>query len=187
MDTRCIGRYHKAETLQPSMARIQRMFRSDTREGESRPATPVTIPRLVAPSFRFYVAESSSDDSDGSSTKGRRRFRQRRKLQWTNLARTEDSLQRVRFPSACLLEGMAEIALQSQSFGGSSEVSSLSCHEVYSDDEILDVHSDAESIAATVNTAAKVDIMLECESSTPLRGNSVTRMTSKLTSCQAGR
>jgi hypothetical protein len=163
------------------------MIRSCNREGESRPTTPVAVPRLVAPTFRFYVAESSSDDSDGSSTKGRRRFRQRRKLQWTNLARSGDSLQRSRFPSAGLVDGMGEIALQNQSFGGSSEVSSLSCHEVYSDEEILEVYSDAESIVASVNTTVKVDMMMECESSTPIRGNSVTRMTSNLTSCNAGR
>jgi hypothetical protein len=175
MDTRCIGRYHKGETLKLTMARIQRMFRSDTCKGESTPATPVITHRLVAPSFRFYVAESSSDDSDGSSTKGRRRFRQRRKLQRTNLARSGDSLRRLRFPSAGILDGMAEIALQNQSYGGSSDVSSLSCHEVYSDEEILEVHSDPESVTATVNTSAKVDMMMECESSTPIRGNSVTR------------
>jgi hypothetical protein len=130
-------------------------------------------PAIIPP--RFHETESSSDDSDGSSSKGRRRFRLGRKRKsWTNLARTNrdshhHSSRYSRQPSSSsgLVEkGMLEeVALQSSYFcGGVSEVSSLSCLEVCSDEEYLEVFcSDDDCSMKSAQTSTRMVVITNAD------------------------
>ncbi|KAI2498812.1 hypothetical protein MHU86_15665 [Fragilaria crotonensis] len=122
-------------------------------------------PAIIPP--RFHETESSSDDSDGSSSKGRRRFRLGRKRQsWTNLARTNRDSQhhssRPSSTSGLVEEGMLEeVALQrSNVCGGVSEVSSLSCLEVCSDEEYLEAFcSDDDCSMKSAQTSTRMVVI----------------------------
>lgn len=160
METLCI---YEEERSHSTIIRISRiMFNwSNTSQEEDRqrpaPAATADFPRLFRPTTTFDVVESSSDDSDGSSSKGRRRFRRRRKeLQWLNLPRRY-SQQRSRL-HAVLVESMNEISLQCPSYAG-SEVSDLSCLEVYGDEDWLEVYDDDDDRSSTsAEVSTKMDV-----------------------------
>jgi hypothetical protein len=133
---------------------------------------------VIPPPPRFHETESSSDDSDGSSSKGRRRFRLGRKRQscWKNLTRTSRDSQHSspysriqRSTTGLVVEKMVEeVALQSLHFCGASEVSSLSCLEVCSDEELLDFCSDDD---CSINSEEGSTNMVEITNSTLLLQN----------------
>jgi hypothetical protein len=89
----------------------------------------------------FYTAESSSNDSDCSSSKGRRRFRLLRKKKCDGVSRRHEQINtfkktpsEISFRVELVIDLTESLICDRQLHSGSSEVSSLSCLEDHSDE-----------------------------------------------------